>query len=68
MANVDWEVSIDEEYASWIRPVEEDALGRTRAFTSNERIFSISPNNGLERVGKLFSRLPVIMYLIEPLS
>lgn len=39
VANVDWGVSIDEEYASWIRPVEEDALGRTRAFTSNERIF-----------------------------
>ena len=53
VANVDWGVSIDEEYASWIRPVEEDALGRTRAFTSNERIFSISPNNGLERVGKI---------------
>lgn len=53
VANVDWEVSIDEECASWIRPVEEDALGRTRAFTSNERIFSISPNNGLERVGKI---------------
>lgn len=54
VSNVDWTTVIDEEYTSWIQPAAVNvSADATRAFEGSERTFTIAPNNGLERTGKI---------------